>query len=159
MHVSKKSPQSLKCFGTAWVIGWAVAVFLPSALIALSQIHNDLSELLPTTWRIADEVGAFVKISIGLVFLALCWSFSKIGLSGTARNLTAYSAAGILAIVTPLLFMPESYSRGYGVGLTGVRLDPHVLVCYLAGAIAAGTALFFSFNRCQTQTSRNGTAA
>jgi hypothetical protein len=45
--------------------------------------------------------------------------------------------------------LPESLSRGFGIGLTDARFDPSVLPIYLAGGALGGIAFTISVTRCR----------
>ena len=56
-------------------------------------------------------------------------------------------ALGALAMLL-LAFLPEAWSRGFGIGLTGARFDPATLPWYLIGGAAAGLAFSLADAKC-----------
>lgn len=146
---------SFRCAGPAWVIGWAVAVFLPSAIIAFAGISahsrpigSGFAHLGATTFAVADEVGPAAKLLLGALLAGLWFGAARLRPTTPVQAVAANVAAGVAAIIGALLLVPADYSRGFGVGLTGARLDPHTLPVYLLGGIAAGLAFTQSLRRC-----------
>lgn len=141
---------SLRSIAPAWIFAWAVAIFLPSALIAgfgLSPAEGAVPypELPGAVWRVADEVGPFAKLLLGALLAA---AFLVVALwPAPTRMLRVLSAAaaGAVAMLLTVALVPESWSRGFGVGLVGERFDPAVTGCYLIGAVVGG--LFFAARR------------
>lgn len=145
----------LKCFLPAWLFGWVIAIFLPSAIIAylgLSeaavQMGGGLETLPAATWKVADDVGPFAKLSFGALLLVLFFVIARAGLASVQRLYAASALAGLAAMLAAIALLPEAYSRGFGVGLTGVRFDPDTLPIYLLGGVIAGLAFGFAFRRC-----------
>ena len=158
-----RSSSSIRCFGTAWIIGWAVAVFVPSAIIAYAapssapdQPWSGFNGFLSATWNIADEVGPFAKIAFGAMFLALCAGIASFKIQAPFKILVLFCMAGIAAMLAALLLIPEAYSRGFGIGLTGARLDSSTLPYYIAGGMAAGAAFYFVQWSCTTKALKCG---
>lgn len=144
-----------RCYFSSWIAAWAVAVFLPSAAIAylgLSESATDIgigfNNLLATTWKVADDVGPLAKIMTGTL-LAL---FSVVAFAVLPRNSLAHTlscaSAGLLAIVLTLLLIPAEYSRGFGIGLTGARIDQNTLPIYAVCGLISGLVLRAVNHRC-----------
>lgn len=143
---------NFRCTGPAWLFAWATAVFLPSAVIAglglSAPVRASGAGFLAATWKVADDVGPAAKLMLGALLL--------ISLLGAAPGLKEKRGAalivntllGVLAMLAVLLFLPAAYSRGFGIGLTGTRLDPALLPIYLAGAALAGAVFTLSCWRC-----------
>ncbi len=135
-------------------------MFASSALIALSgssSSHgiavNGVSGLPAATWRIADEMSPLAKLLFGGLFAGLCWLVSHLRSTGGVLMSVLFAAAGIAAMLLDLLLIPERFSRGFGIGLTGARFDAEVLPLYLLGGLLAGLAFHLVTNRCRPQTS------
>ena len=130
-------PRSPRCYFTAWVLGWATAVYLPSLLIGLLSLSPlpTVGNLFVDVFQIADEVSPAAKISYGVLFGALIMAARAGGVRGGVWLSVPVGAISI-ALVTALL--PEHWSRGFGVGLNGVRFDPPLMAIYLIGGIASG---------------------
>jgi hypothetical protein len=137
---------------------WAVAVFLPSAAIAYLGISESAAEIgmgfnhiLSTTWKVADDVGPFAKLMIGTLLALL----SVVAFAVTPRNsltrTVACAFAGVLATVLTLLFIPAQYSRGFGAGLTGVRIDQNTLPIYALCGLISGVVLRVVHQRCSSR--------
>jgi hypothetical protein len=146
---------SFRCSFSSWMAGWAVAVFLPSAAIAYlglsesaASIGEGFNHLLSTTWKVADDVGPLAKLMIG----ALLALFNIVAFVATLRNsfthAIACASAGVLAVVLTLLLIPAEYSRGFGIGLTGARIDQSTLPIYAVCGLVAGLVLSAIHRRC-----------
>jgi len=149
--------MSPKCFLPAWLAGWVVAIFLPSALIAwfglsapAAAIGTGFDSLPATAWKVADDVGPVAKLMQGGLLLVLFYGVARLRTSALTGCIIA-SAAGLAATAATLLLVPADYSRGFGLGLTGLRLDPAVLPHYAIGAVLAGVVFHLGFNRCRTR--------
>lgn len=145
----------LRCFLTAWVVAWAVGVFLPSALVAVTGLaggaeppSRDIGALLGATWRVADAVSPLAKLSFGALFALLLLAAGRMSPARPAPPLLLCCLAGIVATVLVLQFLPAQLSTGFGVGLVGVRFHGALLACYLAGAVAAGATFHLAIQAC-----------
>jgi hypothetical protein len=147
----------LRCFFLAATLAWAVAIFLSSALIAFAG----LSPLTPgksaphAVWAVADEVAPFAKIGFILVLAPLLWAVDRRLRAPWAT--VANMAAGCAAMLLTLLFLPQSYSRGFGIGLTGMRLDAVPLAIYLVSGAVSGLAFGASHANCRRRIGPNVT--
>jgi hypothetical protein len=149
-----------KCFLPAWLFGWVVAIFVPSALIALLGLSEagaasgtGLDRLPATTWKVADDVGPVAKLMLGAFLLLLFYGVARVRASLPVGTAVAALAA-LFAMAATLLLVPAAYSRGFGLGLTGSRLDPAILPIYAAGAILAGIVFHIAFVRCNARAAR-----
>ncbi|WP_168727428.1 MULTISPECIES: hypothetical protein [Sphingomonas] len=130
-------PPSPKCFFVAWVLAWATAVYLPSLLIALLSLSPlpSVGNLFLDVFEVADEVSPAAKLSYGLLFGGLLMS-ARAG--GAGRGVSINVLVGVISIALVVSLLPEYWSRGFGVGLNGVRFDPLPTTTYLVGGIASG---------------------
>lgn len=144
----------LKCFFPAWLFGWVVAIFLPSAIIAYlglspaaAQIGVGFDSIFATTWRVGDDVGPFAKLSFGALLLVSFFVLYRAHLRGAAL-LGASVVCGIVAMLAALAVLPTEVSRGFGIGLSGVRFEPALTAIYVLGGGLAGAAFTFALQRC-----------
>ena len=150
---------SPKCFFLALIAGWFVAIYVPSALIAL----NGLSPLahargLPAaTFAVADEVAPAAKILFAILFGMMLFFARRFVLPSTHR-LATDMLVGCVAMLLVLAVLPAEWSRGFGVGLTGARFALDPLLMYLVGASLAGLSFFTSEGKCLADSPKNDAA-
>lgn len=143
-------PSSLKCFFVAWVLAWATAVYLPSLAIALLSLSPLASggNLFLDTFEVADEVSPAAK----LTYAALFGSFVFLARArGAGRGLPINVLIGVLSIALVVALLPEHWSRGFGIGMNGIRFDPLPTVIYLIGGFASGVVFSLTETRCQSR--------
>lgn len=133
-------------------------VFGTSALLVLaSPLHfktyspNALANFLRTTWEVADEVGPLVKISLVVVFALFVIASEKLISPRLANTYGASVLLAILATLAVLSALPATYSRGFGIGLTGNRFDERTIPIYLLGAVLSGIVYQYFLRRRRTQ--------
>lgn len=146
---------ALRCSGPAWLVGWATAIFLPSLLVAwlglspsAALIGEELGDLPAATWKVADDVGPAAKLLLGGLLALFFVTAERLMPKAASARYLGNMAAGVLAMIGTLLFIPAALSRGFGVGLTGARFDPATLPLYLAGGAAAGLVFTYALIRC-----------
>jgi hypothetical protein len=143
--VPSLSPAAKRRLG-ALLAAWVTLVFGTSAVIALlglSPRANRGGTGFPgSAWEVADEMGPAAKLLLIAVFAAAVTLGTRLGGRSIGRLYAANAVLGAGAMVLTLLILPRPLSRGFGVGLTGARLDPAVLPVYVAGAVLA--ALVFT---------------
>lgn len=141
---------TLKCLFTAWVLAWATAVYLPSLVIALLSLSPLASggNLLLNTFEVADEVSPAAKLSYGFLFGAFVLSARA---CGAGRGLSVNVPIGVVSIALVLALLPEYWSRGFGVGLNGMRFDPLPTAIYLIGGLASGVVFSLTEAKCQSR--------
>ncbi len=146
-----------RCFLPAWIGAWAVAVFLPSAILAYAgispaapAIDTGLHHLPASTWKVADDVGPAVKLMMGGILL--------IGfLSLVQFRHVRYPAAiliGLVAVAATAALVPASLSRGFAFALTGAWFDWTTTPIYAIGGICAGLTFVASFSHCRRRQAR-----
>ena len=146
--------RHMKCAAAGWVAGWAVAVFVPSLLIAWAGIPAAgwrLERLAADSWQTADTMGPGAKLLLGGLLALLFWGAHRLARSGRAARYGLAAVAGVVAMLLTLLLIPVDWSRGFGIGLTGARLSTHLLPFYLSGAALAGVVQAWSMARCTSQ--------
>ncbi|UYY57299.1 hypothetical protein [Sphingomonas sp. S2-65] len=151
-----KRGSDARCFGIAWVAGWAVAVFLPSGLIAWDRLPAGgfaLRRLAADSWHVADAMAPGAKLMLGGLLLALFLLADRLG-PGERMAGVLGAIAGLTAMLLTLLLIPAEWSRGFGTGLTGERLPMGLLPFYLGGAAVAGVVRALSAARCRAALGR-----
>lgn len=142
-------PVRPKCLFIALISGWVVAIFLPSASIAmlgLSPLAAGRS-LPAATLAVADEVAPLAKIGF-MLLLAPAVIVARRFLKTRRAIVTAYVLLAVAAMLATLALIPAEYSRGFGIGLGGARFSPGPLAIYLIGAGAAGLTAALAEARC-----------
>lgn len=114
------------------------------ALLSLSPIAPGGHPLLDT-FEVADEVSPAAKLTYAILFGALVMS-SRAG--GAGRGVSINSLIGVLSIALVVALLPENWSRGFGVGLNGMRFDPLPTAIYLIGGFASGVVFSLSEAKC-----------
>ena len=140
-------PVRPKCFFVALVLAWVVAIYVPSAAIAAAGL-SPLAEgrnFAAAVWAVADEVAPAAKIGFAVLLGFLLFVRRRLGSSLALPADIVLASASMLLIVA---LLPRAWSRGFGVGLAGIRFDPAPLAIYLAAAAFAGLVFHFSETRC-----------
>ncbi|MCD2323557.1 hypothetical protein LQ953_05950 [Sphingomonas sp. IC-56] len=147
-----KRSSGVRCFGIAWVLGWAVAIYLPSVLIAWDQLGGrfDLRRLLADTWHVADAMAPGAKLMLGGLMLVGFLAADRFGRNRRVAVVLG-AVAGAAALLLTLLLLPAEWSRGFGIGLTGERLPRGLLPFYLGGAAVAGVFNALSVAACRAK--------
>lgn len=132
----------LKIFLIAWLPAWAIVVFGSSAILAWQglapgAIGTGPEALFRGVWPVADLVSPAAKLLIGGALLAGFLLIAQRRPSRAAAMLLG-SGVGVVAVSTALAVLPETLSRGFGLGLTGLRFDPSLLPAYLVAAVLGG---------------------
>ena len=151
--------MSLRCFLPAWIVAWATAIFLPSALIAYlgisrsaAAIGTGLNRLPASTWKVADDVGPAVKLMIGGLLLLGFFGLGSVRVMKQRVRVILGILIGLIAVVTTLGLIPSTLSRGFAAALTGTRFELTTTAIYLLGGALAGLAFVLSSARCQRGT-------
>jgi hypothetical protein len=141
-------PIRPKCFFVALIAGWAVAIFLPSAILAAAGLSPLAAgrNLAAATIEVADEVAPAAKIGFALLFASLLYARRR---WLPVAALPADILIGCAAFLTVLALLPLPWSRGFGIGLSGNRFDPALLAIYLLGGALAGLAFHLAERRCR----------
>jgi hypothetical protein len=142
-------PMRPKCLFIGLIFGWVVAIFLPSALIAmlgLSPLAQGRS-FPAATFAVADEVAPLAKIGF-ILLLAAGLIAARCFLRARREIVAADVLIAVAAMLATLAFIPAEYSRGFGIGLGGGRFSAGPLAIYLIGAVAAGLTAGLAEARC-----------
>lgn len=145
--MSSPRPTSLKCLFVAWVLAWATAVYLPSLIIALLSLSPLASggNLLMDTFEVADEVSPAAKLTYAIIYGTLVMS-ARAG--GAGRGLSIHILIGVVSMALVVALLPAYWSRGFGIGLNGIRFDPLPTATYLIGGFASGVVFSLSEAKC-----------
>jgi hypothetical protein len=141
---------SPKCFFIAWIFAWVVAVYPPSAAIALARLSpltNDQG-FLAATLAVADDVSPAAKIGFALLLALLLLAARRLPTLGRKSTLVPDVAAACLAMFLVIALLPAEWSRGFGVGLSGDRFGTEVTLIYLVSAAASGLTFRRSEAKC-----------
>jgi cyanate permease len=140
-------PTSPKCFFAAWVLAWTTAVYLPSLMIAALSLSPLVStgNLLLDAFEVADEVSPAAKLTYAILFGALV-VVARVG--GARRGVSINVLIGVVSIALVVALLPEYWSRGFGIGLNGVRFDPFTTTIYAIGGIASGVVFSLLEAKC-----------
>lgn len=143
-------PTSPKCIFVAWVLAWATAVYLPSLMIAALSLSPLASagNLLLDAFEVADEVSPAAKLTYAILFGALVMA-ARVG--GAGRGVFVNVLIGLVSIALVVALLPEYWSRGFGIGLNGVRFDPLPTTIYAIGGIASGVVFSLLEAKCMTR--------
>ena len=132
------------------MLAWAVAIYVPSGLVALAGM-SPLAEgrsLPAATFAVADEVSPAAKIGYALLLGSLLAAAGRIPLGRPLRIATDVLIA-CAATLLMLALLPAGWSRGFGIGLGGARFDTAATAVYLAGAALSGFTFSLSEARCR----------
>lgn len=134
-----------------WLIGWSLAVYLPSLGIAWAGLSPQAvaagGNILARTFIVADWVSPGAKLFLGALLIPGMWLLMRV--AGLMARVAAGSALSVLAMILDLALLPVPLSRSFGIGLTGARFDPAVLPYYVGGAAIAGVAAVVAHYHCQ----------
>jgi hypothetical protein len=150
-----KRGGGLRCTSIALLSAWVVMAFGTSALLVLAGVAGaggapGLSGFLAATWRVTDEVGPAAKLLLIAIFAALVLAAERLVRARAAWQRYAVNMGlGAAGMVLTLALIPAALSRGFGIGLTGARLDPSALPFYLAGGALGAIAFTYSAARCR----------
>ncbi|TSB01435.1 hypothetical protein [Sphingorhabdus contaminans] len=100
------------------------------------------------TFKVADEVSPAAKLTYGSLFGAFLM-LARAGGAGCKLSVNVLIGVASIALVVALL--PEYWSRGFGIGLTGVRFDPLPTAIYLIGGVASGVVFSLTEKKCQSR--------
>ncbi|WP_080238968.1 hypothetical protein [Spirosoma rigui] len=142
----------LKSLLAAWItmiFGTSALLYLASPINFRTYSENQLLNFFYSTWEIADEVGPVVKLSIIALFALLVSIADRLVSHKTWIRYGVSAGLAVLTTVVVLGFLPENYSRGFGIGLTGSRFDHQTLRVYLIGSILGGLVYTYALQRHQ----------
>lgn len=140
-------PIHPRCFFIALIAAWVLAIYLPSLVIAAAGLSPLAAgrNLAVATLDVADEVAPAAKIGFALLLSLLLYARRR---WPALPAVPADVAIGGLAMSATVAFLPQAWSRGFGIGIAGNRFDPVLLAIYLSCAALAGLVFHFSEKRC-----------
>lgn len=141
-----RRPFRPRCLALGMIAAWIVAQFVPSLIIAATGAVGTPGDLA-ATWTIADQMGFRAKATQALLLTALLLGSRRLAMSERPR-IALDALLGAAAMLLLLAILPESWSTGIGIGLTGQRFDPATLPAYLAGGLLAGLAFNLADRKC-----------
>jgi len=144
-----------RCFFTAWIFAWVAAIYVPSALIAwleLSPLAQGSG--LGGTLAVADEVAPPAKLAFGIIFGLLALVARVIPAPEGPARIGADMALAAATMAFTLALLPEGWSRGFGVALSGERFAPDLTAIYLGSALLAGFVFSAAQARCRARPAR-----
>lgn len=142
-------PFRPRCLFAGMIFGWVAALYVPSLLFALFGLAppGTPEGIVAATWHLTDEIGPVAKLAFAAIAGALLIGTRRIAMGASLRTV-ADAALGTLAMLLLLAFLPERWSRGIGIGLTGARFTMPFLAIYLAGGALAGLAFNLADRKC-----------
>lgn len=146
--VRLRHPIIPKCFFVAWIFGWVTAIYVPSFLVTvvgLSPLVGGV-HLLSDVFAVADEVAPAAKLAFAILFAGGVLMARRLG--GTIAT-AVHMAIGAIAMFLVIALLPEEWSRGFGIGLTGTRFAALPTAFYLGGGLLSGLAFTISEARCR----------
>lgn len=132
-------PLRPRCVFIGLIVAWVVAIYVPSFLLpAVGLAPLAPGQTLPAaTWAMADEVAPFAKLGYAAILSALLLGVRKLALNRLAL-IAADVALACVAMLAVLALLPQGWSRGFGIGLTGTRFAAGPTLVYLVGAAFSG---------------------
>jgi hypothetical protein len=150
--------SELRCSLTALLAAWVTMIFGTSLLMAafgpLGASQTGLWELARAALDGADEMAPAVKLLLIALFALQVLGGRRLDPQRPWQRVAVNAALGVSAMLLTLALVPESFSRGFGVGLTGARFDPVALPVYLCGGALGGVVFTLSWTRCRAARSQ-----
>lgn len=150
--------RDLRCNLTALLAAWVTMVFGTSLLMAafapLGPGPASLQELARAVWKGADDMSPTAKVLLIVLFALQMLGGRPADPVRPGERIAANAILGALAMLFTLAVIPESLSRGFGVGLTGARFDLAVLPVYLCAGALGGVVFTLSRTRCRAARSQ-----
>ncbi|MVZ98099.1 hypothetical protein EUU23_10385 [Sphingorhabdus sp. IMCC26285] len=128
------------------MVGWATAVYLPSlsiAALSLSPLAAG-TNVFVDTFQVADEVSPAAKIAFAVIFGG---SLVGMRMAAAKSRMLVDALVGVISIILVVAFLPEDWSRGFGIGLNGIRFDTVPTTIYVIGGFLGG--IIFSLSEAQ----------
>ena len=139
-----------KCLFSAWIFGWVTVIYLPSLLFALTRISPlaDRGPLLRATFAVADEVAPAAKLSVAPLLGAFMLAARRLTAPRPLPAVLLDMLLALAAMLSVLALLPEAWSRGLGIGMTGERFAPDATAIYALGAMLCGLVFSLTEARC-----------
>jgi hypothetical protein len=139
-------PFRPRCVILGMILAWIVALYVPAFLIAATGTIGDINPFA-AMWALTDRIALPAKLAFAALFAALILASRRVPV-GPHFRIAADAALGALAMLLVLALLPEGWSRGIGIGLTGQRFDPATLPWYLLGGALAGPVFTLADRKC-----------
>ena len=155
-HRQPRGPATAKCFLFGWVAGWAAMLYLSCVLIWLAGLARVVSGAhgAAAVFAIADAVSPWAKLAIGIAIgaclLARRWLMPLAG----GQGLLADGVLAAVGMALSLALLPQEWSAGFGIGLTGARFAPLASLLYLCSALLGGVLAGQLEASCRTNRSK-----
>lgn len=150
--------SGVRCALTALLAAWVAMVFGTSLLMAafgpLGPGPASVQELARAVWKGADDMGPAVKVLMIVLFGVQMLGGKRHDPPRPEHSLALATLLGAFAMLMTVALIPESLSRGFGVGLTGKRFDGATLPIYLCAGALGGVVFTLSRARCRAYRSR-----
>ncbi len=142
-----------KCFFAAWIFGWVTAIYVPSALIALTELSPFAAgKGLPSAaFAVADEVAPAAKLGFAVVFATFMLITRRLLAVQAYVTTILNMLLALSAMLLVIALLPEEWSRGFGVGLAGRRFALLPTMIYAGGALLSGLVFSLSEARCSAR--------
>lgn len=142
----------VKCFLFAWIPAWGIGVFAASAFLAALGLSPAIDGCgVRCTFDVADAVSPQAKLAFGVLLGLAMWLARMPRPSSIATLACRDATAGVLATVAVLVLLPESWSRGFGIGLFGTRFALLPTAIYLVSAAIGAVVGTFLERSCRKQ--------
>lgn len=128
-----------RCVFLGLIMAWVVAIYVPSFVLpAVGLALLAPGQSLPAAaWAMADEAAPLAKLSYAAILSAFLLGVRRLALNRFAL-IAADVALACVAMLAVLALLPEDWSRGFGIGLTGTRFATGPTLVYLVGAAFSG---------------------
>lgn len=147
--------NDLRCTLTALLAAWVTMVFGASLLMAAFRPGpapiETVQDLARVVWQGADDIGPAVKLLLIVLFAVQMLGGRRRNPPRDGNRIDLNALLGAMAMLYTIALIPESYSRGFGVGLTGRRFDPAVTAIYLLAGALGGIVFTVSRARCRSR--------
>lgn len=148
--------KSLLYSWVSLIIGISLVIYFYDSQNIEFTSTNPIIKFLGSLWKVADEIGPAVKLSLVLILGFLTFSFTQFNFMKTCVRLYFFSAAfGVVSVFTILVAFPENLSRGFGIGLVEERLLHPMVPLYLLVGFLGGLVFAICYIRLNQKISDN----
>ncbi len=143
-------PFRPRCLAAGMIFAWIVAIYLSAALIAAAGVLPGYGGrgVADVTWELTDQVSFAAKLGYAAALTALLLGSRLISMPRPVRTaLDVILACAAMLLVLALL--PQDWSAGFGIGLTGRRFDADTLPRYLIAAAVSGLTFTIADAKCR----------
>jgi hypothetical protein len=146
----------IRCFFAAWIFGWVIAIYLPSAVVALTGLSPvGAGRSIPSAiFAVADEVAPAAKLLFAGLFGGLVLAARKFSPVQGSPVIVLNMVLALAAMLLVVALLPPEWSRGFGIGLTGKRFALDATLIYAAGGLLSGLVFSLSEARCAARVAK-----